>query len=344
MANSRDTTVDILRFIAISGIILIHVNPPHIAICQLRNFDVPLMVFLSGVVFSFSNREIVGVKAFLQYEWKRIKQILLPTWIFLLIYWAICFMLKGTIPSSETVISYLTLGTGWYIWIMRVFLLVALIAPFLPIVKNKIPITVTIPIMVVVLCLFEWLAPEEADNWWYYLFMTIPYMLIFGLGYWIKDITRQNQLLLIMLSALVYAVFALILYKQTGSYQDTQIFKYPPRLYYISYAIMCILILWQGRTYISLILQLIHLDNLCSFIGSHTMWVYFWHIVWLEFIYDPIFWKIKVGIIPGWLYAFILVYALAVLTTYIQIRVLRYLFSKKNNESLKRNIETLLMR
>ena len=42
--NRRDTSIDILRFIAISGIILAHSNPGTF-LTQLRGFDVVLMVF-----------------------------------------------------------------------------------------------------------------------------------------------------------------------------------------------------------------------------------------------------------------------------------------------------------
>ena len=51
--KERDNSIDILRAIALFGIILVHVKPwPWL--WQLRDFDVPLMVFLSGVVYSKS--------------------------------------------------------------------------------------------------------------------------------------------------------------------------------------------------------------------------------------------------------------------------------------------------
>lgn len=47
----RDDSIDILRFIAVSGIILVHISPTPFWV-QLRNFDVPLMVLLSSVSYS----------------------------------------------------------------------------------------------------------------------------------------------------------------------------------------------------------------------------------------------------------------------------------------------------
>lgn len=46
--KNRDQSIDLLRFIALTGIIIVHIHPSAFWI-QLRNFDVPLLVFLSGV-------------------------------------------------------------------------------------------------------------------------------------------------------------------------------------------------------------------------------------------------------------------------------------------------------
>ena len=48
--KKRDYQIDILRAIALFCIICAHVSPPSLLI-QFRSFDVPMMVFLSGVVF-----------------------------------------------------------------------------------------------------------------------------------------------------------------------------------------------------------------------------------------------------------------------------------------------------
>lgn len=51
MQPQRDLYIDFLRFIGISLIILAHVEAPS-GITQFRSFDVPLMVFVSGLSFS----------------------------------------------------------------------------------------------------------------------------------------------------------------------------------------------------------------------------------------------------------------------------------------------------
>lgn len=49
--KKRDISIDILRFIGISFIILAHVNPPD-TILNIRCFDVSLMLFVSGLTMS----------------------------------------------------------------------------------------------------------------------------------------------------------------------------------------------------------------------------------------------------------------------------------------------------
>jgi len=54
-ANLRDARFAILKVIAFLGIILAHAKPPTF-IFQLRNFDVPMLVLVSGALFVISLR------------------------------------------------------------------------------------------------------------------------------------------------------------------------------------------------------------------------------------------------------------------------------------------------
>ena len=46
----REDRIDFLRFIGLSMVIFAHVGPPKL-LFQLRNFDVPLLVIISGMAF-----------------------------------------------------------------------------------------------------------------------------------------------------------------------------------------------------------------------------------------------------------------------------------------------------
>ena len=89
----RDKKIDLLRFIGLMMIILAHTVPPKF-LAQVRNFDVPLMVFVSAVTFSkFQKKE-----TYFSYLYKRLKRLVLPVWVFLTFYFIWLFVLN---PSSD---------------------------------------------------------------------------------------------------------------------------------------------------------------------------------------------------------------------------------------------------
>lgn len=74
----RDVTIDILRVCGLLLIMLAHVNPPNL-IFQIRTFDVPMMVFVSGVSYFLSKKADVS---YFSYAFSRFKRLVLPVWIF----------------------------------------------------------------------------------------------------------------------------------------------------------------------------------------------------------------------------------------------------------------------
>lgn len=77
--KTRDNSIDILRSFALIAIILIHCHPDSNFVCQLTEFNVPMMVFLSGVSYALSSKN----ESYGSYCWKRFKRLILPAWIFI---------------------------------------------------------------------------------------------------------------------------------------------------------------------------------------------------------------------------------------------------------------------
>lgn len=126
----RDKSIDILRFIGLSCIIMVHCNSPFV-ISQLRCFDVPLMLFVSGLACSGK-----AIPNYLDYVTKRAKRLLIPTWSFLTVFLmgmlgAQYIFHKPLFSLSCIFESYAMTGGIGYVWIMRVFLLVAIITPLI---------------------------------------------------------------------------------------------------------------------------------------------------------------------------------------------------------------------
>lgn len=138
--KERDTRLDILRFFGIVCIVLAHVSPPNL-LFQLRNFDVPLMVLVSGTAFSISSRSHV---TYGKYLLKRLNRLLTPTWIFLtgffLVIYIFSLIMSREYPFTiNTILSSYSLTSGiGYVWIVRVFLITAMVSPFLLYLNRKI--------------------------------------------------------------------------------------------------------------------------------------------------------------------------------------------------------------
>lgn len=131
LSQNRDLSIDILRFLGISLIILAHVSPP-LGLLDFRCFDVPLMLFISGL--AYANKDI---KVSASFFWKRIKRLLIPVYGFLIFYfsaYAFAYFVLNIdlgIQLKHVVGSFLLMEGIGYVWIIRVFLLVTLLTPWL---------------------------------------------------------------------------------------------------------------------------------------------------------------------------------------------------------------------
>ena len=73
----RDISIDYLRMIGLFCIILAHVHPPGL-IFNLRTFDVPFMVVISGLLYRATLKKQESV---FQYIYKRAVRLIVPVYI-----------------------------------------------------------------------------------------------------------------------------------------------------------------------------------------------------------------------------------------------------------------------
>lgn len=125
----------------------------------------------------------------------------------------------------------------------------------------------------------------------------------------------------------VFSVIACYLWSIHGEFILVGKYKYPPQLYYLSYAVMCISLLWIVRAKITRCLQQIRLLNVVTYIGSHTLWIYFWHIPIVTFIGTHFTPSIR----------FMIVYFSAIVLSYIQTCIVNTLCNRISNEFWKKN-------
>lgn len=117
--KSRNQSIDLLRFVGLSLIILAHVQPPEL-LFQLRVFDVPLMLFVSGLAFSGRKPDFSA-----RFFAKRAERLVIPVYIFLTVYFIGVFIARIAgidfgVRSHHIIGSYLLMDGIGFVWIIMI--------------------------------------------------------------------------------------------------------------------------------------------------------------------------------------------------------------------------------
>ncbi len=338
---NRDLRLDILKSLGIFLVILAHVIPHNTILFQLRNFDVPMMVIVSGILFSNSSKKQYSYG---QYLCKRLPRLIAPVWLFLGLFftitWLISWLQNKSYPFSVgTVIRsfFLTNGIN-YLWIIKVFVLIAIASPILVKIRNTLERNSSFLICLTAIysvyefslhLLNQYLATATLPNFVNYvifylvinlLFYVVPYGCVFGLALAIKKFT-QIQLLLLAIGFLsIFFSLGIYYYQHAGYFIPTQNYKILPRLYYLAYGIAISLLVYLGvdKLYNNLFFLFKNnslLTKVIIFISSSSLWIFLWHIVFLDCL------DIWVSLFPNlrhYLIKYLVVLGLSIFVTWMQ--------------------------
>lgn len=334
----RDIKIDFLRFVGLAMVIFAHVNPPDF-LFQIRDFDVPLMVLVSAWSFGLTYR---GEQSYGGYLWKRVKRLIFPVWIFLSIYFvAEYFIYPASLELNfNTILSSYALVSGiGYVWIIRVFILVAVVSPFIFILNRKVKSNVwyllgcLFGLLVYELLKFQYpsldnnLIDKFVLNVVYYI---IPFAAVFAIGLRMLNMDHRQVFFVGFVAFVVYLTCQYFFYLYGISPQFTFNYKYPPSLFYLSYSIFVSSFLWvmadrlcKGHFYFKS-------NSVLGFISSNSIWIYLWHIPLVKVIhYD--YW-IK----------YFLVFSIAAIVCCVQIYLVDVFIRKFIvNQRLARNIKII---
>lgn len=318
MNTNRVIFIDYLKVIGLLCIILAHISTDA-NILQIRNFDVPLMVMISGflAVDSFK-RNLKQNRSFLRYYWKRISRLLFPTWIFLIVFFAIMtfFPVNGIYPYDITFIinSFLLLDGLPYVWIIRIFLICTLITPVIYYFDKIENDYIQFLILLLVYILYElaiFLKINELNIIFeFILAYIVPYGIIYLLGMISRKTSPNTDRNISIICLIAFIVSGYLIYLNTGMFQPTQIMKYPPTIYYISYALFVSFLLFSIFKRIDL-----KPNRVIEFCSKSSLWIYLWHILFLTII-PMIFGELN------WILNYIIVVICSVGLTYIQNKIL----------------------
>lgn len=319
MADKRDLSIDVLRCIGLFGLFIAHISDSSLLL-QIRDFDVPLMVFLSGICFynPLTSSQSKG-KDYWGYVKKRLIRLVLPAEVFMLLFFPLnilsYYFVKGEWNVNIQEIAHcLTLQTGWYVWIIRVFFVIAIVAPLAELLLSKTNQWVKLIIVAIVVLIYESIAGFIHNPYFIYAIMNIPYLIIFLYGYYIKAFSDKQITWLGVFLVVTFALIFVLRYHDKQGADWTFIYKYPPRLYWSLYGVAISTILYGLRNRLYVFLSFFRLSNLLVFIGQHTLWIYFWHIpfVYLGQLLGLTFWL-----------RFAMVFTMPVVITYAQCVIVK---------------------
>lgn len=279
MTTQRDASIDILRCIAIIGIFIAH-SQPGTFFTQLRSFDVVLMVFCSAVCAKGFDKENFN---YVDYVTRRFVRLILPVWVFLLAYYCGVYLF-WFLPPIADITSTFILTSSWYVWIIRILFVLALLAPLMFRCSKKMSKIMIVGVLLIGLGCSEYVFVSFPKNDLEIIFMTIPYGLAYFLGLNISKFSRQQQLVMTSVFLTAFAIISYYYSTATNIFIPTSEYKYPPQFYYMSYALGGTLGLWMCRKRIVTVLSIVRIDKFAKFIGQHTYWLYLIHIPIVEIV------------------------------------------------------------
>lgn len=244
----RDYRIDWMRAIGTFLVIMAHTSPPPL-LQNIRTFDVVMLVFISGMSFAYSYKRRVAVSSYVK---KRIKKLVVPTYILLVFlftasYLACLIIKRQQVFDVKTVFysfAYLDKGIG-YIWIVKVYIMTAL-SNYIAIrfLDSKNRAIGMYAIVGLSLLAFELISAQVYGNNLLidsYLINVLPYCAVSICGIlWVRyDVVRKPMIYTVLFLFGLYQ--AVLVIKGIGFNPDS--FKYPPSVYYISYGICISLLL-----------------------------------------------------------------------------------------------------
>lgn len=347
--KKRNEIIDIMRLLWLILIILAHTISPNTLLFQLRNFDVPMMVIISWMSFYLSraDKEKLNLKSYYK---KRILNLILPTWVFLSFFFIFSYFINyfswNIFPFDWKILwSFLLFQweqSIWYVWIIRVFLLVALINPLLLYIFKKVNIKI-FTLLIFIFYIFYEICVNYFPFWWnsflnifmhQYIYYLIPYSLLSATWIVLINIKQKYRYIFIFLFSILIVLFINIKYWFWNVKFFPQDFKYPATSLYLFW--------WIFVTFlITTIFNKIYLNNffknILQFLSKYSLWLYFWHIFVINFII--IYFNLE-----KWFYYFFIV-----LWTSLLILLIHNLFFTKilkivKNNNLKKYIEIIFLK
>jgi peptidoglycan/LPS O-acetylase OafA/YrhL len=301
MTMERNINYDLMRLIGVLVIMIAHASPPN-WLFQLRNFGTPLLIVGSALTYALIyERRSLDIWKFYR---KRLTRLALPAWIFLTFFFVSFYIVSALLgkiypfSTKEIIDSYTFNGGIGFVWILKVYIILALITPFaVRINRNaRSPIsyfcllgTGYVLYEISYLLSMSVVKGTPAMIMEMVVFTLVPYALLYLYGFRLAKLKYKDVVIISVISFLVFVGLFISKYVETGGPVPTQGYKYPPRLYYLSYAFFALNAVYLFCCNIRL--EGARLKVAIMWLSSNSLWIYLWHImafhIWSQVFPDP---------------------------------------------------------
>ena len=324
-AEGREWPIDYLKALGLFCLFLAHVNAPSV-IHELRGFDVPFLVFISGYLAARSLSRKVDSS---EYLIMRILRLAVPTWVFLCVFY-LCMVLVGVMPPIEEVLrSFLfqrNSGLAGGVWIIWVYIACAAMAPAFSKLKTSGRFYAVLAGVMIVYELLLVFTPLKNNPILYYtLFTFVPYGCVLTLGMRFRLMSKWEKWGVAIASTIIHIGYIVCYYFACGAYLTLDACKYPPSLYYLTYSIpisILLMSLFQCCSFTKTS------NRAIEFISRHSLWIYLWQILvgcLIKYILN----------IEQWLVNLLLLILFSTLITWLQVKVVTFIRKRTKNHILK---------
>lgn len=323
----RNYKIDILRSIGTLLVILAHMQIPKWLI-ELRSFDVVLLTIISGISFTYSYNG-----NYMRYFFKRVKKLLLPTYIMMCILFLstriICTYIGRKQLYSLTVIKdsfiFSDQGIG-YIWIIKVYMFLAIVLPLLYVLNLKIKSDKYYLFSTILLMGVYFLGLPKIYSQGFFLFneyivYVAPYGMLGMLGIRLQGSSKDFKIKILLISGILFFCFTILLDEFKPSY-----FKYPPNYYYILYGIFIsifLLMIIPNKNY-----------KITEYISKNSFILYLSHIFSMLF-YNFFLLRIQNKLINNFVFQYCFVLFLSLIFTEIEKKIRKLVITKLFIKKLK---------
>lgn len=297
--EKRDSTIDLLRVLGTFLVILAHVKIPKF-ISEIRTFDVVLLVFISGMSLKYASH-----KQYFTYIKKRAKKLLFPAWITVSII-LLCLFIGGKIVGPFSILnwryvvhSYLLIDANSIgaVWIVKVYLLIALLTPIIGYIEKKVDnsaILIGGGYFTIIIFSFLVNVTPKCTFIQEYVIYAVQYSIVALMG--LRFVKRKKSGTILGIISFLILVICIIV---TGLFEPSA-FKYPPQIYYISYGLLCSVILYNTVNHLQK--YIIIEKQGVIWLSTHSFSIYICHIyyLWLFFVLG------KLGIRVNYIFEFVI--------------------------------------